>query len=116
GVGQQWPRRPVEGAPARRPGQLARLALARASQAAVSRLAGNAEYSTGALALELSALLRMSRSRGQVFHFLYADNACRLTPAFDGWRGQRVVGTFHQTPAQLAARLRRPGYLHRLGA
>jgi glycosyltransferase involved in cell wall biosynthesis len=115
GVGQQWPRRPAEGAAARRPGDRLRQTAARAAQGAVSRLAGSAGYSTGALALELSAILRMARGRGQVFHFLYAEHSCRLTPAFDGWRGHRVLGTFHQTPQQLRAAIRRPGYLRRLG-
>jgi hypothetical protein len=115
GIGQQWPRRPAEGAATRRLGDRLRQTAALASQRAVSRLAGNAEYSTGALALELSAILRMARSRGQVFHFLYAEHTCRLTPAFDGWRGHRVLGTFHQTADQLQAAIRRPGYLRRLG-
>ena len=115
GVGQQWPRRPAEGAAARRPGDRLRQTAARAAQGAVSRLAGSAGYSTGALALELSAILRMARSRGQVFHFLYAEHSCRLAPAFDGWRGHRVLGTFHQTPQQLRTAIRRPGYLRRLG-
>jgi glycosyltransferase involved in cell wall biosynthesis len=115
-AGQQWPRRPAEGALERGLRERLTRTLARASQTAASRLAGSAEYSTGALALELSAILRMARSRDQVIHFLYAENACRLTPAFDGWRGHRVVATFHQTPELLAGKLRRPAYLGRLGA
>ena len=112
GVGQQWPRRPVEGTP----GTLLLQKMARGAQRAVGRLAGNAEYSTGGLALELSAIMRMRRSHNGVFHFLYAENACRITPLFDGWRGHRVVGTFHQTPEQLEETLGRPAYLRRLSA
>lgn len=113
GFGQHWPRQPIRGdesVPAWR--QL----LARGAQRLTSQLAGMEGYSTGGLALELSAMAQMSRRRHQVFHFLYGENTCRFTPWLDRWRGNRVVATFHQTPHQLKEAIRRPGYLRRLGA
>jgi glycosyltransferase involved in cell wall biosynthesis len=117
GLGQTWPVRhaAVRHAVGTR-GRWLERTIAERAQAAVSRLAGSSGYSTGGLALELSAIWKMGRSRGQIFHFLYGENTCRIAPAFNGWRGHTVLATFHQTPDQLRAGIRRPGYLRRLGA
>ncbi|MDQ3699564.1 MAG: glycosyltransferase family 4 protein [Chloroflexota bacterium] len=116
GVGQRWPRQGLEEGARGTPRREWRWPLARGVQRVISRLAGNEGYSTGGLALELSALLRMSRSHGEVFHFLYGENTCRFLPLFDGWRGHRVIATFHQTSQQLQELIQRPAYLKHLSA
>lgn len=112
GVGQAWPRHRAESV--RR--QWPRRAAYHTAQTVVSRLAGLSSYSTGGLALELSALWRMCHTRGQLFHFLYGENTCRIAPALNGWRRHTVVATFHQTPDQLREVIWRPNYLRHLRA
>lgn len=96
--------------------RLPRHAFLRYPQAVIRRLSGLDEYSFGAAALEAKTSLQMTRTHGDIYHFLYGEHFCRFTPYLDGWRKNRVVATFHQAPFQLEERLRTTSHLRRLGA
>jgi len=100
GTGEKWPRAQIFRYP----------------QAIIKALSGLKEYSFGGLALELSTIARMARARDEIFHFLYGEHFCRYTPFLNGWRGNKVIASFHQTPAQLEANLKYRSHLKRLAA
>jgi len=56
----------------------------------------------------------MARRRDEIWHFLYAEDLLRYCAYFNGWRGHRVIGTFHQPVDLLHQNIQRTAYLSRL--
>jgi glycosyltransferase involved in cell wall biosynthesis len=69
----------------------------------VRRAAGGLRgYDRTSLALELQVAWHMARRRNCLYHVLYGDNCYRRLASRVGWRGHRVVVSYHHPPAKLA--------------
>lgn len=60
-----------------------------------SKSGGHYEYSRYDCVMEMSAMQDMLRSRGRLYHFIYAEKSFQLSGAVAGRRGHRLVGTVH---------------------
>jgi glycosyltransferase involved in cell wall biosynthesis len=56
---------------------------------------------TGA-ALELLAMKHMASHKKCIYHFLYGENSYNYLGYLNGWRGHKVVVTFHHPPKKFA--------------
>ncbi len=63
---------------------------------------GMAGYDRGGVALELLATQHMALHRDCLYHVLYGDNCYNYLGQLDGWRGHRVVASFHHPPRKFA--------------
>lgn len=77
-------------------------------------IAGSDWYSFRGMLGELSVVAAMARRRDELWHFLYGENQLRYTAYLDGWRGHKVIGSFHQPIDVLERTMGRPGYLSHL--
>jgi glycosyltransferase involved in cell wall biosynthesis len=73
-------------------------------------------YDRTAAALELKTAAHMATHRRWLYHLLYADNTFHYLGKLSGWRGHRVVASFHLPPHGLAAWIRTPEKLRQLSA
>lgn len=80
---------------------------------ATKRMSG---YDRTGAALELRAAAHMATHRGFLYHLLYADNCFNYLGRLNGWRGHRVVASFHLPPRRLAAWIGCPAALRQLAA
>ncbi len=75
-----------------------------------------AGYDRVAAALELMAARHMARHRKNLYHIIYADNSYKYLGLLNGWRGHKVVATYHHPPSKLAAWVQSTDALARLSA
>lgn len=80
---------------------------------ATKRMTG---YDRTGAALELRAAAHMATHRDYLYHLLYADNCFNYLGQLNGWRGHRVVASFHLPPRRLAEWLGCPIALRQLAA
>jgi glycosyltransferase involved in cell wall biosynthesis len=59
---------------------------------------GSYEYSRHDCIHELAVYGHMRRRRDGLYHFLYAEKSLRFLGGCNGWRGHRIVGSFHHCP------------------
>lgn len=97
---KRWPRSKLLG-------QLAKVPAA---------LTGSNWSSFRSLVIEASTIATMARRKNEIWHFLYGEDLLRFSPYLNGWRGHRVIATFHQPVDFLEVNIRRRGYLTRLAA
>ena len=73
-------------------------------------------YDRPALVLELSAARHMATHRNCIYHFLCADNCYNYAGLLNGWRGHKIVATYHHPPSKLGVWVQSPQALARLSA
>ncbi len=56
---------------------------------------GSYEYSRHDAIQELAVRLHMGEHRNSLYHFLYAEKSLRFLGGYNGWRGHRIIGSFH---------------------
>jgi len=59
---------------------------------------GSFEYSRHDCIQELATYGHMRRHRDGLYHFLYAEKSLRFLGRCNGWRGHRIIGSFHHCP------------------
>lgn len=79
-----------------------------------SWLSGSKEYNRLDLERELTVLCHMRETRGNVYHFLYAEKSLCYLSLFNGWRGHKIIGSFHQCPFRYADHFRSTNHFRRL--
>ena len=73
-------------------------------------------YDRMGIGLELRAARHMAVNRNCVYHILYGDNCYFFLGHLDGWRGHRVIASFHHPPRKFATVVRNTENLSRLSA
>ncbi|MEW5818404.1 MAG: glycosyltransferase family 4 protein [Spirochaetota bacterium] len=73
-------------------------------------------YDRVGLALELLALRHMASHKRCVYHFLYGENTCNYIGHFNGWRGHRVVATYHKPPKYFEDKIRKTNSIEKLSS
>lgn len=73
-------------------------------------------YDLMGLGLELRAMRHMATHRNCVYHILYGDNGFYFLGRLNGWRGHRVVASFHYPPRRFASEVRNKENLANLSA
>ena len=61
----------------------------------MSYLSGSQEYNRLDFEQEIAVLNHMQRTRNNIYHFLYAEKSLCYLSRFNGWRGHRIIGSFH---------------------
>lgn len=71
-------------------------------------------YDLMAARLELAVAWHMCRHRNGLYHLLYADDSYNRLGPLVGWRGHRVIASYHHPPAKLAQWIPTPEVLAQL--
>lgn len=94
-------------------------AIAERSSGWVARRAGMDWYDTYSFSLEAAAILRLLSGRKEIYHILYGENTYRCLGWLSrvaGWKGSRLVCSYHQPPQIFDKVVRCKGILRHLDA
>lgn len=67
---------------------------------------GSYEYNRHDFIQEIAVYRHMRKHRNALYHFLYAEKSLRFLGYRNGWRGHRLVGSFHHCPFKYPAYFR----------
>lgn len=73
-------------------------------------------YDRTSIGLEFQAARHMATHRNCLYHILYGDNCYNYLGHLNGWRGHRIIASYHHPPGKFAEAVRRPEQLERLTA
>jgi glycosyltransferase involved in cell wall biosynthesis len=80
----------------------------------LSAFSGCNEYNRLDVAREVAVFTHMRKTRNNIYHFLYAEKSLCYLSLFNGWRGHKIIGSFHQCPFRYADHFRSTRHFRRL--
>jgi glycosyltransferase involved in cell wall biosynthesis len=73
-------------------------------------------YDRTGVALEYLTLRHMALHRDCIYHFIYGENTYNIIGYLNGWRGHRIIATYHKPPKYLSEMVRSFDPIKRLSA
>lgn len=73
-------------------------------------------YDRTSLGLELVVFKHMATHKRCLYHFLYGESGYRYLSKFNGWRGHKLVVTYHKPPLAFAEMMRNFEHIIKLSA
>jgi glycosyltransferase involved in cell wall biosynthesis len=80
----------------------------------VSWYGGSFEYSRHDFVKEWQVALHMCRHRNAIYHFVHGEKSLKLLAPFNGFRGHRMIATFHHPPSHFTWLFRSTRHLRHL--